>query len=99
MTKVGDVVGDLLDKVSSPASRAGSTIERVGKMLERNVSPRAIAIQLTDNNSNGNVYTEQGVVQMGQLYQDCKTKVGVTKDQTTGLMEDQAEWGDSPLPA
>lgn len=38
---------DLIEKVSSQASRAGSAAERVGRMLEAQVSPGGIALQVT----------------------------------------------------
>jgi hypothetical protein len=35
--KTLDTINDVIDKVSTPSSRAGSTVERVGKMLEEGV--------------------------------------------------------------
>lgn len=81
----------IIDKVSSPASRAGHTVERVGKMLEAGVSPRTIAMQMSDNSTNEINYTEQDILAFGNLYQDAKTKVGVTSEQTRALIADTQE--------
>jgi len=95
MKKVGNLVNDgitdTLEKVASPASRAGSTIERVGKMLASGVSPRTIATQMTDNSPNGNSYSESDVRAYEKIYEDAKTKAVITAKQTRALMQDQQE--------
>lgn len=79
---------DLLDKVSSPASRAGSTIERVAKMARSGVVPTAIAAQLSSGSPTGHQYTTAEVDTMVVVYADCETKVPVTKAATEALIED-----------
>jgi len=83
--KISDTTIDLLDKVSTSTSRTGITIERVGKMYDKDV----IALQLSKNSKNGNVYTEVHVDALLMIYEDTKTKVGITKSQATALIEDQ----------
>jgi hypothetical protein len=92
-----DGATDLLEKVSSPASRAGSTVERVGKMMEAGVDPEVIALQMTKNSSNGNVYTSSDVDAYGMLYQDAKTRAFITAKQTTALISDKGSEPDLPL--
>ena len=88
MNNAIDSVTNLIEKVSSPASRSGSAIERVGKMLEADVSPNVIALQMTENSPNDHKYTTQDISAFGNLYQDSKTKVGITAKQTKGLITD-----------
>lgn len=87
--KISDTTIDLLDKVSTSTSRAGITIERVGKMYDKDVDKDVIALQLSKNSKNGNVYTEVHVDALVMIYEDTKTKVGITKTQATALIEDQ----------
>lgn len=94
LNQITDTASNAIDKVSSPACRAGYTVERVGKMLEAGVSPRTIATQMSDNSTNGIVYTEQDISAFGNLYQDAKTKVVVTSKQTKALIADQLENND-----
>lgn len=87
--KISDTTIDLLDKVSTSTSRAGITIERAGKMHDKDVDKDVIALQLSKNSKNGNVYTEVHVDALVMIYEDTKTKVGITKTQATALIEDQ----------
>lgn len=85
---VTDAGSQALDKVSSPASRSGTTIERVGKMAAAGVSDRAIAAQLSDGSATGHEYTVSEVGGMKSLFADCHTKVPVTKSAAEALIED-----------
>ena len=49
---VVDTGVDFLDKVSSPTSRAGSTVERAAKMTREGVDKDVIALQMTKNSPN-----------------------------------------------
>ena len=80
---------DLIEKVSSPASRAGSAVERAGRMLEEGVDPEVIALQMTKNSPNGKRYTVAKVQAYGDLYEDAKTKAPITAAQTRALIQDQ----------
>ncbi|OOG64510.1 hypothetical protein B0E46_07690 [Rhodanobacter sp. B04] len=71
---ITDRATDLIEKVSSPASRAGSAAERAGRMLEEGVDPDVIALQMTKNSPNGKRYTAAKVLAYGDLYEDSKTK-------------------------
>jgi hypothetical protein len=84
-----DSVTDLIEKISSPASRAGSAINRVGKMLEAGVTPTVIALQMTVNSPKGKQYTVAKVLAYGDLYEDAKTKAPITSAQSRALIEDQ----------
>lgn len=86
-----DFVTDGIEKVSSPASRAGNTVERVGKMLDDGVSSKVIALQMTENSFNSQEYTEEDVAACGKVYKDAKTRVLVTAKQARGLSRDQKE--------
>lgn len=77
-------------KTLTTASRAGFTVERIGRMQESGVSNGVIAMQLTENSPNGEKYTEDMVQAIGVLYKDSKTKVVITKAQTQALINDQA---------
>ena len=87
--KISDTTIDLLDKVSTSTSRSGTTIERIGKMHTKRVDKDVIALQLSKNSKNGNVYAEVHVDALLMIYEDTKTKVGITKSQATALIEDQ----------
>jgi hypothetical protein len=93
---------DLIEKVSSPASRAGSAVERAGRMLGEGVDPEVIALQMTKNSPNGKRYTTAKVLAYGDLYEDSKTKAPLTAKQTRVLIKDQRAQraaDDDPLPA
>ncbi|MGG7605037.1 hypothetical protein [Massilia sp. BKSP1R2A-1] len=93
---------DLIEKVSSPASRAGAAVERVGRMLEEGVDPEVIALQMTKNSPNRKPYTTAKVLAYGDLYEDSKTKSPVTAKQTRALIKDQRVQGradEVPFPA
>lgn len=49
-------------KTVTTASRAGFTIERVGRLSEKGVSPAVIAQQLTDNDRHGQTYSINDVI-------------------------------------
>jgi delta 1-pyrroline-5-carboxylate dehydrogenase len=72
---------DLIAKVPSPASRAGSVAERAGRMLEGGVDPDVIALQMTKNSPTGKRYTADKVQAYGGLYEDSKTKAALTVKQ------------------
>ncbi len=84
-----DNATDMIEKVSSPASRAGSAINRVGKMLDAGVPPKVIALQMTENSPKGKKYTVAKILAYGDLYEDAKTKAPITAAQARSLIEDQ----------
>ncbi|WP_413699099.1 hypothetical protein ACLKMH_16345 [Psychromonas sp. KJ10-10] len=90
---------DLIEKVSSPASRSGSTVERAGRMLEEGVSPAVIALQMTENSPNNQTYTQEDVQTLGKVHLDSKTKVTLTAKQTRALIKDQNEQTEIPADA
>ncbi|ELV2844686.1 hypothetical protein VU607_01420 [Enterobacter cloacae] len=82
---------EILDKVASPASRAGNTVERAAKMAKAGVDKTAIAAQLSSGSSTGHKYTPDQVETMVVLYEDCSTKVPLTKSATQALIKDAVE--------
>lgn len=106
LTGTVDMVTDQIEKVSSPASRAGHVIERVGKLVEAQVDRDVIALQLTKRSPNKIVYTTSAVDVMADVYQDSKTTVLITAAQSRALMEDEKQNNrqvrpdlDDPIPA
>ncbi|MBD2779896.1 hypothetical protein [Xenorhabdus szentirmaii] len=87
--KLIDFSNDVLEKISSPSSRAGSTVERVGKMVESGVDPDVIALQMTKNSPNETTYTAADVKTCNNIYKDAKTKVVITSEQARSLINDQ----------
>jgi hypothetical protein len=87
--KAKDFTIDALDKVSSPGSRAGATVERVAKMCKANVAPEVIALQMKMNSVNNQNYTPDDIKAYAKLYKDTKTRVPLTKAQATAIIEDQ----------
>lgn len=75
-----------LDMISSQSSRSGTTIERVGKAITAGVSFKAIAVQLTENSTNGHTFTEEHVIGMNFAYEDNRSKVAITRKQTKALI-------------
>ena len=99
VAEVGGVLTDtgsqVLDKVSSPTSRSGIVIERVGKMAKGRVAPEAIAAHLSSGSPTNHKYTVEQVKGFTALYEDCHTKVPVTKAAAEALIEDSK---DHPAP-
>ncbi|WP_052310191.1 hypothetical protein [Pantoea ananatis] len=77
-----------LEKISSPTSRSGIVIERVGKMAAAGVADNVIAVQLSSGSSTKHEYTVEQVVGMKALFADCHTKVPVSRPVTEALIED-----------
>lgn len=88
--KVSDKVVDVFERCSSTASRAGCTVERVGKLAESGVPREAIAIVMTDRSANKIKWTVEKVNIVCDLYQESKTKVLVTAGQATALKDEYA---------
>ena len=78
-----------LEKTRTQKSRAADTVERVGMLFENGVSIKTIASQLTDNRRDGQAYTAENVEGMIMYWNDAKTSVGITVDQTNALLLDQ----------
>ena len=99
VAEVGDALVDtgsqVLDKVSSPTSRSGIVVERVGKMAKGGVAPEAIAAQLSSGSATNHKYTVEQVKGFKALFEDCHTKVPVTKAAAEALIADSK---DNPAP-
>lgn len=99
LKKAAEVVEGVLDKVQTPTSRAGHTVHRVAMMLENDVDPDVIALQMSKNSATGRTYTATEVKMLGELYNDCKTKSPIKASQTKALIRDQKENSQEILPA
>ncbi|MEY0006521.1 hypothetical protein AB7W79_10850 [Providencia rettgeri] len=89
-TAIADGTADLfIDLTSSPTSRAGHTVHRVGKMDEAKVPHSVIALQLSENSHTNITYEKSEIPTIVKLYKDSATKVGVTKAQARALIKDQ----------
>lgn len=89
INKLIDGTADLIEKVSTPATRAGSAVERAGRMLEEGVDASVIALQMTKNSPSAKHYTARDVGAFGDLYKDAKTRAPLTAKQTRALIKDQ----------
>lgn len=78
----------LIDKIRTPSSRAGNTVERVGKLTKARVCRKAIAAQMTHNSRNGFTYTEEEIQTINKVYQDSKSGVLITTSQAKALKRD-----------
>lgn len=87
------IVGDFVDKVSSPTSRSGHTVSRIVAMYDAGVSERTIASQLTDSSSKKFKYSVVHVRAFVALYSDCKTKPPITSSVANSLIKDQIKVG------
>ncbi|WP_396587748.1 hypothetical protein [Bermanella sp. R86510] len=79
----------ILEKCRGPISRAGHGVERVAKLIESGVSPRAIAAQIEDNSRSGVHFTEKEVVTIAKVWKSSQSSVLLTKSQTNAFIEDQ----------
>ena len=85
----------LLDKIRTPKSRAGDTVERIGKVRKKQVTRKQIADQMSANSKSGISFDERDVVAYEKLF-DCSQKgVLLTARQARELMAevDQAQAG------
>ncbi|HMT93636.1 hypothetical protein [uncultured Thiothrix sp.] len=87
---------DILDKAITHSGRAGSSIERVGKMLMADVCPEAIAAQMRHNSPNGYKYTKKDIETIERIFADTKTAVLITKKQAKGLIQAADKKEESP---
>lgn len=88
--KTADALVDQTDKVLTPTMRAGQTVKRIANMLARNVEPKVIVAQLDSTSANKNKYTVSEVRGFDKLFKDSISRVGVSKETETALIEDQA---------
>jgi hypothetical protein len=91
LKNAADRATDIFEKVSSPSSRAGAVVDRVGKMLNSGVDEEVIALQMTKNSPNGYPYTTEMVRCLGQLAHDSKSNVVITAKQGRALIDDQQQ--------
>ena len=99
--KIKDQAADSFEKCSSPGSRAGTIVERVGKMDANNVQHEVIALQLTKNSRTGTTYTIEAVEVLCNVYSDSRSGTLVTAKQATALIEDvrNNDWDGDLMPS
>lgn len=90
-TKV--TVSDVLDKMSSPKTRAGASIQRIYEMNQAGLSNKIAALLMEQNSANKFKYTPREVETIVKVYEDCKTKVLVTKAQAKVIIKDCNTYG------
>ena len=84
-----DVGVDLIEKVSSPASRSGSIVNRVAAMDKEGLDREVIALQMTKGSHHNQTYTERDIEAYVKLDKDAHSGVNLTARQTTALIRDQ----------
>ena len=89
----------LFDKIRTPCSRAGNTVERAGKMAEAGVCLDAIAAQMTHNSKNGTKYSSRDAETLAKVYEDCKSNVLITSAQAKALIDDAKDGAAGLAPA
>ncbi len=77
---------DALEKCSSPATRAGNSVERVSKLDACGVPRRAIAVLVTERT--GEEWTEAEIGTLCKAYR--QRHVLITASQATALLNDAA---------
>lgn len=87
---------NFIDKIRTPSSRAGNTVERVGKLTKAGVCRKAIAEQMTHNSKNGFTYSEEEIKTIQKIYEDSRSKVLITSSQAKALKRD-ADMGEEAL--
>lgn len=87
--KIVDKAIDAYDQLSNPTSRAGVTVKRVSQLVMNDVDKEVIALQLNKNSSTGNIYTPEQIQGIAQVFEDCRTRPGITKTQANALIKDQ----------
>lgn len=85
---IADKAEDYLEPTSNTTSRAGHTVERVGKLVEGAIPNKVIALLMTENSPTNQVYTSSDIDSYDKIYQDAKKKVVVTAQQTRALLRD-----------
>ncbi|HDR1859256.1 hypothetical protein M9414_01760 [Pasteurella multocida] len=86
-----DLIESVFDKLHTQTKRAGLVSERVANMLNNDVDPAVIALQLTKNSKTGKTYTEEGVLAIAAVFDDCKQSTVMSKKQTVSLIKDQQQ--------
>lgn len=90
-TKV--TIGDVLDEMSTSKSRAGASVQRIYEMSQSGLSDKIAALLMEENSANNFKYTPREVKTIVKLYEDCKTKVLVTKAQANVIIKDCKTYG------
>ena len=85
---VQDAAVDFMEKCSTPCSRAGHAIERVGKLLEGGIAPNVIAMQMTTTSPTGIKYTRANILAFGDLYEDSISGQAMPAKQARALLAD-----------
>ncbi len=79
---------DLLDKCSTPGSRAGHAVERVAKLTRGGVSPAVTAMQMSLTDPAGQTFDVRDVEAYRKLYRSTESGTPLTARQTSALLRD-----------
>lgn len=93
LKKILDTSIDTLEKCSSPATRAGNSVERVSKLDACGVPRKAIAVLMTERT--GEEWTEAEVGTLCKAYR--QRHVLITASQATALFNDAALYREGTL--
>lgn len=85
-----DGVVDVIEKFTTPADRAGATVDRVGNMDKAGVSKKTIAQQLTDNDRCGQTFEAHEIPTIRKIFNQSLVAPGITAKQARALIQDQA---------
>jgi hypothetical protein len=88
-----DGITDVIEKFTTPADRAGATIDRVGNMAKAGVSEKTIAQQLTDNDRCGQTYQASEIPTLNKIFNQSQSAPGITAQQARALIQDQSVSG------
>jgi hypothetical protein len=82
---VSNTTMDLLEKASSPATRAGLAIERSAKCSTK-AGRGKVAQKMTEGSANNHQYTPEHIEGFRMLYKDCLTRGPLSKANADGMM-------------
>lgn len=99
--KVTDVWEEL---TSTQTSRTGHAAARVASALANNVDPEVLALQMTKNSRRNNpetpvTFTAAEISTIAKLYEACRTRSALTKQQTGELIRGQRHDDAEGVPA
>jgi|GEM_PF-4283128 len=88
--EIVDTASEVLEKIHTPATRAGYAVERTAKLAKMGYSDRTIASILTDNSPTNQTYESTEIPTLKKLAADTEAGgVGVTKKQFNQLKRDK----------
>lgn len=90
--KAAGKVDDLLDKASGPTLRTGLSAQRVKAMVDSDIDPRVVKMQLdvsSERLGNNHSYSLGFITELCNFVEDCESGTLVSKRTAKGLIQDQ----------